>query len=92
MIVQRFTPLNYFEIWSRRFHDNKVLLAAHKVGTHNKVVFTKDPTLGTHPYYVAGTTVKKYKKESNGAIPVYAVPIDEFEPLEIDTRDLREIL
>lgn len=88
----KFTQFKYFEIWERRFHDNRVLLAAHKVGEHNKIVFTKDPTMGTEPYYVSGKSVKKYPKEDNGKISVYAVPIKELEPLEIDIRDFRGVI
>lgn len=75
-------PMSSFSIWSRRFHDNRVLLAAHKVGERNKVFFTKDPTLGTNPYFISGKDVKKYPKQPNGKISVYAVPFDEFEKLE----------
>lgn len=92
MIIDKFTPLNFFEIWQPRYHDGKVLLAAHKVGTHNKIVFTKAPSLGTKPYYISGKTVKKYKKESNGKIDCYVVPVDVLEPLEINQKDLRSIL
>lgn len=92
MKIDKYTPLNYFEIWQPRYYDNKVLLAAHKVGTHNKVVFTKAPSMGTQPYYISGAKVKRYKKEHNGKISVYAVPVDQFEPLEINERDLRSIL
>jgi hypothetical protein len=92
MQLNKFDPVSYFEIWSRRFHDNKVLLAAHKVGVNNKIVFTKDPTLGTEPYYLSGKTIKKYKKESNGKIMVYAVPIEELQLLEINMKDMRALI
>lgn len=91
MQLPKYTSMNFFSIWTRRYHDNRVLLAAHKIGQHNKVVFTKDPGMGTEPYYISGKTVKKYPKTSNGKISVYEVPVDEFEPLEL-TRDIREIL
>lgn len=92
MIIDKFIPLNYFEIRHPRYHDKRVLLAARKVGTHNKVVFTEAPSMGTAPYYISGAKVKKYKKESNGAIMCFAVPLDELEPLEINERDLRGII
>lgn len=88
----KYTPLNYFQIWQRRFHDNKVLLAAHKVGTHNKIVFTKDPQMGTAPYYISGTKVKRAKKEHNGKITVYAVPIEDLQPLELNEKDIRSLV
>lgn len=91
MILSRLTPCNYFEIWSRRFHDNKVLLAAHKVGEHNKIVFTKDKGMGTRAYYISGKQVKSYPKTTNGKISVYEIPVDELEPLEIKP-DLREVI
>jgi hypothetical protein len=76
------TQFKCFEIWQPRYKDNTVLLACHKVGEHNKVTFTKAKHLGTDPYYVSGKVVKKYKKEDNGKIAVYSVPMDELEPLE----------
>lgn len=85
-IMDRMTQFHCFEIWQRRFHDNKVLLAAHKVGEHNKIIFTKDNQMGTDPYYIAGKAVKKYKKVSNGKIMVYAIPVDELQPLELSER------
>lgn len=88
--LDKFTQCAFFEIWSRRFHDNRVLLACHKVAPHNKIVFTKDPTLGTEPYYVSGKTIKKYPKESNGAIKCYVVPLDELKALIINQRSLHE--
>jgi hypothetical protein len=91
MLLQKFTPLNYFGIYSRRYHDNKVLLAAHKVGQHNKIVFLNDKGMGTEPYYCSGKTIKKYSKTSNGSISCHVVPIEELEPLEINLRDIREV-
>lgn len=92
MIVKKFTPLNYFEIWSPRYKDNRVLLAAHKVGENNKIVFTKAQHMGTEPYYLSGKTIRKYPKESNGKVMCYAVPLDELEPLEIDEKDIRGVI
>lgn len=91
MILSKFTPCNFFSIWEPRWRDRVVLLAKHKVGTHNKVVFTKAKSMGTDPYYVSGAVVKKCKLEDNGAIPCYAVAIDKLEPLEINERDIREV-
>lgn len=89
--LPRMTQFHYFEIWSRRYHDNKVLLAAHRVGEHNKIVFTRDPSMGTDPYYISGRDVKKFKKESNGKIQCYAVDVSALEPLEL-IADLREVI
>lgn len=90
--MDRMTQFHCFSIWSRRYHDNKVLLAAHKIGDHNKITFTKDPQMGTDPYYISGKTVKKYKKIFNGKIMVYAIPVDELKPLEINQHDLRMLI
>lgn len=82
MQLHQQTPAQLFTIWQPRYHDKKVLLAKFKVGTHNKVVFTKAPDMGTQPYYISGEKVKSYPAESNGKIQCYAVPIDALEPLE----------
>ena len=89
--LDKYTQFNCFDIWQPRYKDRMVLLAAHRVGLHNKVVFTKAPHLGTDPYYVSGSTVKKYKKESNGKIACYAVPLDELEPLTLTNTSLQEV-
>lgn len=80
--LDKLTSFNYLEVWQPRWYDRKVLLAKHKVGTHNKIVFTKAPTL-KGAYYLAGTTIKKYKLEHNGTIQCYAVPLDVLEALEL---------
>lgn len=69
------------EIWQPRWHDRKVLLARHKVGNHNKIVFTKAPTL-TGEYYISGRDVHQCDLETNGKIDCYAVPLSLLEPLE----------
>jgi len=70
-----------FSIWQPRWKDRKVLLARHKVGTHNKVIFTKAPTLPGE-YYVSGRDVHQCDIETNGKIDCYAVPLSLLEPLE----------
>lgn len=92
MKLGKFTPFRYFEIWHPKYSDQTVLLAIHKVGEHNKIVFTKSSSMGTEPYYVSGDTVKKCKKESNGKIQCYAVPLNKLETLELDNKDLRGII
>jgi hypothetical protein len=74
------------EIWQPRYRDKRVLLACHKVGEHNKIIFTKAPSMGTDPYYITGKKVKQFKKESNGTIDVYSVPLSELQPLEYQER------
>jgi hypothetical protein len=82
MITCSHTQMAFFQIFEPRWHDRKVLLAAHKVGTHNKIKFTRAKSLGVKPYYVSGAKVKKFKKESNGTIDCYSVPLSDLEPLE----------
>lgn len=91
MKLGRLTQFHYFEVWHPRYHDQKVLLAAHRVGEHNKVVFTKSQSMGTNPYYVSGREVKKYPRESNGSIMCYAVDIAALKPLEL-VSDLKEVI
>lgn len=81
MSIGRFTPCQLIEIWQPRWKDRKVLIAKHKVGTHNEIVFTKTPSLPEH-YYLSGETIRNCTLETNGKIPCYAVPIDELEVLE----------
>lgn len=83
MKLPKTTQLQYHEIWRPRYHDRKVLLAKFRVGTHNKIVFTKAPHMGTDPYYISGDKVQKFGIESNGKIECYAIPINELEPLEV---------
>lgn len=91
MTTCKHIQMSAFSIWSPRYHDSRVLLAAHKVGRHNKIVFTKAPSMGDNPYYVKGESVKKYKKETNGAIDVYSVPLSELEPLEYQEGCVHEV-
>lgn len=87
MILDKWTQCSYFEIWRPRYHGVKtVMLADYKVGTHNKIVFTKAKDMGTSPYYISGARAKKFKKETNGKIDCYAVPVSELEPLEFDEK------
>lgn len=83
MILDKYTQLKFFSILEPRYHDKTVLLKCEKVGAHNKVVFTRAPSMGTEPYYVSGTVAKRCKKVYNGSIFCYAVPLDKLEPLEI---------
>jgi len=90
MKFPRLTQMSYFGIFEPRYHDKTVLLACHKVGPHNKIVFLKAPSLGKEPYYVSGAVVKKCSKTSNGSLNCYVVPLDELSPLEL-INDYREV-
>ena len=82
----KYTSFNYFEIWQPRWRDKVVLLAARKVGNLNKIKFTKAKSMGDRYYFVSGATIKKCKKETNGTIPCYAVPLGKLRPLEIEEK------
>lgn len=90
MKIGKYTQFTTYKIWAPRWHDRKVLLAAHRVGENNKVIFIKASSMGTDPYYVSGKTVKKYGKTSNNGLACYAVPLEELEPLEL-INDYREV-
>lgn len=88
MILSKWTQKNLITIWSPRYHDKKVLINPAKVGQHNKIIFTKAPSL-SGVYYLSGKVIKSYPKESNGTIACYVVPVSELRPLEITERDMR---
>jgi len=77
------TQFQYFEIWAPRYSTKDVLLAKYKVGNHNKIVFTRAPSMGTEPYYISGETAKLCKTESNGKIDCLVIPLSKLEPLEM---------
>jgi len=93
MILSRTTPTQYFDIWAPRWHDvwvggkrqksPIVLLAVHKVGTHNEVEFTrtKSPRFSGR-WYISGEKIKKFNIGTNTAIPCFEVPFTELEVLE----------
>lgn len=84
MILRDYDRYATFYIHHPRYYDRKVLLAANKVQIHNKVIFTQSNSMGKEPYYISGHRIKQNKKESNGKISCYAVPIDELQLLEKD--------
>jgi len=81
MVLPRLTVAQKFDILQPRWHDNKVLLACHKIGTHNSILFTNAPTLPGE-FYISGRDATRCDKESNGRIWCYAVPMRFLEPLE----------
>ena len=83
MLLDKRTQFHYFEILAPLYRDKTVLLACHKIGQHNKVVFTEAPSMGDQPYYIDGKTAKKCKKDSNGRLNCYAVSLDLLQPLEL---------
>lgn len=69
------------EIWQPRWHDRKVLIATYKVTAENEIIFTKAPSLPGR-YRIGGDVVRSCPVETNGAISVYAVPLDKLTKLE----------
>jgi hypothetical protein len=79
--LSRLTPCQEIEIWQPRWKDRRVLIAKHKVGTHNKITFTKAKSL-PEEYYLSGKTIQSYPIGFNGKLEVYEVPMGELEILE----------
>lgn len=82
MILSKNTPAQRIEIWQPRYKDNVVLIAKHKVGTHNEIIFTKAKHLMGTSYYLSDETIRDCPLDSNGRIPCYAVPVDKLQVLE----------
>ena len=77
------------EIKAPRYHDRTVLIAKHKVGINNEIVFTEAPSL-IETYTISGKEVEKCPVESNGTIDCYAVPLDKLkikEAMELPPAD-----
>lgn len=80
-----------FHIWHPRYNDNRVLLDAYRVDrakTDNLVVlFTRAKSL-PGLWYVSRKKVRRYRKEFNGSIECYSVPLRALESLMI-TKEIR---
>lgn len=63
------------EIWAPKWSTNEVLVACHKVGVNNEIVFTKAPSMAG-VYKIKGADAEKCKKVSNGKLVCYAIPLD----------------
>lgn len=81
MKLPRLTPAQKIQIWAPRYKDRAVLIAKHKVGTHNEITFSKAKHL-PDTYYLSGETIRSYPLDTNGKLPCYAVPVAELEILE----------
>jgi len=94
-VLGKFDQLAVFDIWQPRWHDKTVLLACHKADNaktkHFKIKFTKAKSMAGD-WYVSKDIVKKCKKESNGTIMTYVVPLDKLQPLEIKQHDIRGVI
>jgi hypothetical protein len=94
MLLSKLDQIVFFDIFQPRWHDKVVLLKASKVDKartpHFKVRFSKAPTMEGE-WYVSKNVVKRCKKESNGTIMCYAVPLSKLESLEINQKDWRAL-
>jgi hypothetical protein len=82
MKVAKYFAVNKIEIWSPRYKDRTVLIAAYKVRDMNEIVFTKSKHLAGMSFFMRGFDIKKYPKTTNGKLVCYTVPLDDLEPLE----------
>lgn len=87
----RHEQMSYFGIFEPNYGRKTVMLACHKVGRINKVVFLKAPSMGEQPYYVRGEVVKKCSKVSNGSLTCYDLPLEELNPLEYAEHCIHEL-
>jgi hypothetical protein len=68
------------EIWSPRYHDNKVLIAKYKVCSGvNEIIFTKAKNLSGMKFRINGMEIAKCPVETNGSIDCYAVDMNKLE-------------
>ena len=70
------------QVWEPRYHDRKVLVAAHKVRKGMNIIKIKHPNkIGAYDgrYRMSAIAIKSYPLESNGVINCYALPIDKLE-------------
>lgn len=81
MKLSRLTPAQKIDIWQPRWKDRIVLVAKHKIGTHNEITFSKAESLKGN-WYISGEKARSFPLDSNGKIPCYAIPLSELEPLD----------
>lgn len=86
----RHTLMRNIPVWEPRWHDRRALIATYKVGENNRITFPKTKSM-PDAYYLSGKTIRQFKKESNGTIDCYCVPLDKLEPLEITPHCIHEL-
>ena len=95
IVLDKYTSFNTLTIWEPRWRDKRVLLAKHKIGEHNKINITQEHKDGTRYFpndmYISGKEARRYKVESNGVIPCYAVPLDKLKVLSINKHSVHEL-
>lgn len=84
-ILCKHSGYKYHSIWNPRWHDRRVLISANKIKEHNVIEFTKTGAL-EGLYYISGKKARQFKKESNGVIDCYSIPLDELSEFEFDER------
>lgn len=78
--------LNTISIWEPRWHDRTVLISTARVKEHNRIVFTKAKSLEGKEFFISWNKLKTYKKESNGKIMCYVVPLDDLKEMRQERR------
>jgi hypothetical protein len=72
--------MSNIQIWSPRWHDRKVLIAAYKVIPGiNEIEFTKAKNLIGKKFQMSAMKIMSYPKDTNGTITCYAVDFDDLE-------------
>ena len=93
MTLDKFDQVRHLEVYEPRWHDKKALLACYKVDDaktdHIKITFPKSKAMAGD-WYVSRKVARKFKKQSNGVIMCYVVPLEKLEPLEISERSRYE--
>lgn len=77
--MNRLTPMENIQVWQPRYKDRTVLIARYKVGTHNRITFTKAKHLEGKEFYMSGEDIRNYPLDTNGKIDCYAVSLDDLE-------------
>jgi hypothetical protein len=95
MTLDKFTQTTYFEIWSPRYHDKKVLLNAKKIKDAKtqwlKIKFTKAPSM-EGDWCISKQKAMTFPLDTNGTIQCRAIPLSALEPLEINQNDIRSVI
>lgn len=98
MVIDKYDQIATLNIWEPRWHKERgkrhVLLACYKVDNartdHLRIRFTKSEAM-KGDWYISRKRAKRFKKDTNGTILCYAVPLDVLEPLEISKHSILEL-
>ena len=95
----RHEPMTYFDIWQPKWHTEsggreawlKVDKVKHAKTHYLKVVFTKTKAEDYQgEWVISKAKAMTYPRGTNGAIPIYRVPFEDLEPLEIVSGCIHE--